>query len=150
MNPAELVFTLALAAVLLGLAGYFGWRQVQTLRGLAGMGVEEQHYLRAQAYRRLFCSALMVVLAGMLVGWIFLGADAADPAAPLTADLARLFSVYWIAALLVLLVLVALAAVDFWAIARFGMSQHRRLQADQRALLEEHAARRRRERNGSQ
>ena len=169
MNPDELGLRLIFVAVLLGLAAYFGWRQVQTLRKLASQEVgdaEDRRYLRTQAYRRLFCSGLMVVFAGLLVGWIFLDeryreihaqAQQAQPGAgdgsgtTLTEeqkDFVRLFSVYWIVALLILLVLVALAAVDFWAIARYGWSQHRRLQADHRALLAEQVARRKQERNG--
>jgi hypothetical protein len=106
----------------------------------------------------------MLVFAGLLLGWIVLDsqyreiqeqvreAQKQDPQPPLTEEqrgFARLFSTYWIAALLVLLVLVALAALDFWATARYGLSQHRRLQADHRALIQQEVAQRRRERNGN-
>lgn len=167
MNPDELALILIFVTILLGLAGYFGWRQVQTLRKLAAEppgDAEDRRYLRTQAYRRLFCSGLMAVFAGLLIGWIFLDqryrniqaqvpqGAAALPEGQLTEeqkDFVRLFSVYWIVALLILLVLVALAAVDFWAIARYGLSQRRRLQEDHRALLAEQvAARRKQQRNG--
>jgi hypothetical protein len=167
VNSAELGLTLTLAAVLVGLAVYFGRRQFQTLRLLAApdaITVDDRRYLRTQAYRRLFCSALMLVFAAFLVGGLFLWIEyrdidkqiqlmkAEDPSASLTQDqndFVRLFTTYWIAALLVLMVLVALAGLDFWATARYGLNQVRRLQADQRALLQQHATQRRRDRNGN-
>jgi hypothetical protein len=150
-----------------GLALYFGRRQVQTLRLLRTVeagNVDERRYLRAQAYRRLFCSGLMVLFAALLVGSIFLDlqrpailkevreARDKDPDARLTEEqdrFVRLFSMYWITALLVVLLLLALAALDFWATARFGLRQHRQLQADHRSLLQQDMARHRRDRNGS-
>jgi cytochrome bd-type quinol oxidase subunit 1 len=167
VNPGELAFTLGLIVLLLGLAGYFGWRQLRALRGITGpdeLGQGDRRFLHSQAFRRLFCSLLMVFFAGMLIGWIFLearyrelvdemhAAEIVDPSVQASQeqkDFVRFISVYWMVALLVLLVMVSLAAIDFWAIARYGLSQHRRLQADRRALLEEQAARRRRERNGT-
>jgi hypothetical protein len=166
MNPNQLGFTLVLVAVLLGVAGYFGRQQVLTLRGLASPDVldaDERRYLRVQAYRRLICSVLMVLIAGLLVGWLFLEAEhrelpkemraaqAVDPAAVPTEeqkDFARLFWIYLVAALSVLTVLLALATMDFWATARYGLRQHRKLQADHKALLQEQAARWRQQRNG--
>ena len=153
-----------LAAILLGLAGYFGRRQLRALRGMIGpdeLGSGDRRYLRAQAYRRLFCSFLMVVLAGMLIGSLFLdvrsnelfpprnGPEAAQVDPDEQADFQRLFTVYWMVALLVILAMMALAIIDFVAIARYGLSQHRRLQADRRAALEEHVSHRRRDRNGT-
>jgi hypothetical protein len=159
VNPNELGVTLLLAAVLLGLAGYFGRQQLRMLRGLASphvLGADDRRFLRAQAYRRLLCSALMVIFAGMLIGWVFLekemrGTPPVEPGAVPTEEQKEVLRVslsYWIAAVLVLMVLLALAATDFWATARFGLSQHRKLQADHRAMLEEQANRRRQERNG--
>jgi uncharacterized iron-regulated membrane protein len=164
----EIGLTLVLTAVLVGLAVYFGRRQFQTLRRLStpeAGGADERRYLRMQAYRRLFCSALMLLLAAFLLGWLFLDNqyneireqvalnnrnDPAQPRTPEQESFLRLFSTYWIVALLVLMVLVALAGLDFWATARFGLNQHRRLQADQRALLQQETAQRRRDRNGNQ
>jgi hypothetical protein len=165
LNSDQLGFTLLLVAALLGLAGYFGRQQLKTLRGLAPpnvLGAEDRGYLRSQAYRRLFCSLLMVVIAGLLVGWLYLDAEQrqlekearvvnADPEAPPTPEqkeFFHVFRIYTVAALLVLLMLLVLATMDFWATARYGLSQHRKLQADRRTLLEEQAARRRQERNG--
>jgi hypothetical protein len=164
----ELGFALVLALVLLGLAVYVGRRQLRQLRGIAApgtLGADDRRYTRTQAYRRLWCSVHMGVLAGFLIGGVVLElnlrevqeklhmAQAADPNAPPPEehkDFVRFFFMYWAVALLVLLVLLTLATLDFWATARFGLSQHRRLQDDQRALLQEQVARRRRERNGQQ
>jgi MFS family permease len=166
VNGTELVITILLSVVLLGVACYFGYRQVLALRGAASpeaLGADDRRFTRSQAYRRLFCSFLMVVFSGLLIGWLFLDptyrtlhedrlAQAAeDPAAPLTdqqREALGLFSLYWIAALFVLLVLVSMAALDFWATTRYGFDQHRRLKADHRAFIEEQVARRRRDRNG--
>jgi hypothetical protein len=165
VNSSELVFSLFLIVLLLALAGYFAWRQVQTLRGLRAQpqpSAEDRRYLRRQAVRRLVCCALMLVLAGLLVGSVILEPryqaltrtlEENQPAKPEDVpqedrEFARFFTAYWIAALFVLFVLIALAAVDFWAIARFGMRHRRQLQADHRALLHEELARLRSRRNG--
>jgi hypothetical protein len=169
MNPDHLGFTLVLVAVLLGLAGYFGRQQLRTLRGLKSpdvpdvVGADDRGYLRSRAYRRLVCSVLMVAIAGLLIGWLFLesehrelekqfhAAQAVDPAARPSQeheDFFRLFWVYLSAALMVLLLLLVLATMDFWATARYGLNQHRKLQADRRAMLQDQMTRRRQERNG--
>ena len=75
VNVGELTLTLLLAVGLTALAIYFGRRQFQTLatlRNAAPEDADERRYLRTQAHRRLFCSALMVVFAAMFVGWIFI------------------------------------------------------------------------------
>jgi hypothetical protein len=164
VNPSELAFFILLTVLLVGLAGYFAWKQVQTLRALRTQpqpSAEDRGYLRRQAVRRLVCCALMLVLAGLLVGYLMIDphyramirdleanppADGGVP--PGDRDFARFFAAYWVAFLFVLFVLIALAMVDFWAIARFGMRHRRQLQADHRALLHEEIARLRRRHNG--
>ena len=166
MSVNEQGLTVLFAAALLAVAGYFGWQQIRAIRGLTSpdvLGADDRRYILSQALRRLFCSVLIVVFAGMLIGWLILDANYRDareewrlaqlfePPAPLTPeqkDYARLITVYWVAALFVLLVLFTLAAMDFWATARYGLSQHRKLQADQRAILEQQAAEKRPNRNG--
>ncbi len=156
MDPAELAFMMVLIVLLLAVAGYFGWRQVQTLRGGGGAPGDERRYAVRQAWRRLFCCGLMVLVAVMLGGWFFLDPDfralhARAQADPLTAadkDFTRFMAVYWGVVLLAVFALLALAAADSLAIARFGMRQRRQLQADHRAQLEEQLARLRQQRNG--
>jgi hypothetical protein len=162
MNPKEIIFGGILAAVLLGLAGYFAWRQKNTLGKLREQDLdpEDRLYIYRQVQRRLLCSVLMVVLAGMLVGWFFLesqvrsevaGVQKVDEPGPPDAErrnTIRVFTFYWIAFLLVLLVILFLAAGDLLATARFGLRQQRRLEAERRTVLESETARLRRERNG--
>jgi hypothetical protein len=166
MNPDQLGFTLVLVAILVGLAVYFGRQQLRTLRNLRSpdaAGADERGYLRSRAYRRMVCSVLMVAIAGLLIGWLFLeseqrelqkqlaAAQTVDPSARPSQeheDFIRLFWAYLCAALLVLLLLLVLATMDFWATARYGLSQHRKLQAARREMLETQMARRRQERNG--
>jgi hypothetical protein len=166
VNPSELGWVLVLSGVLVALAGYFGWRQWQALRELPRRNLppDERAFYRRQAYRRTFCSALMVVLAGLLVGTVFMESEYQDvtrqvsernergggaPAEQEEKQFVRFFAGYWIGLLLVLFVLLALAAVDFWALTRFGLRQHRRLEADHRALLEKQLQELRHNRNGS-
>jgi len=166
MSPNELGSILVLAVLLLGLAVYFGRQQLRVLRGLGSpdaLGADDRRYVLKQAYRRLFCTALLVVFAGLLIGWLFLepgqrqvreevrAAQAVDPNVRLTEeqkDSVRIVVAYWIGALLVLLVLLICAAMDFWSTARYGLSQHRKLLAAQREMLQQHTAQRRQERNG--
>jgi hypothetical protein len=168
VNPVEFALTSVLVVLVAGLSGYFGWRQWGTLRRLRAepdLPAEERCYLHNQAWRRLVCCALLLVIAGFLVGWFFLEADYRAIRAQaqeraerkedkeLTADqqrFLRFFTFYWGVALGLLLVVLSLAALDLWAIARFGLHKHRQLQADHRALMEEHAARLRSRRNGHQ
>jgi hypothetical protein len=66
---SEYVFGLLLVVLLLGMAGFFAWRQILTLRSLRtadDLSPEDWHYSRTQAWRRLLCSALMLVLAVLL------------------------------------------------------------------------------------
>jgi phosphatidylglycerophosphate synthase len=168
MEPNQLGFTLILSAVLVALAVYFGRQQVLTLRALGSLGAvnrDERHYLRSQAYRRLVCSVLMVAIAGLLIGWLFIQAQheelqkelriaqAENPEAMPTEEhrnFANWFRVYLSTALLVLLLLLVLATMDFWATARYGLTQHRKLLADRKAMFDEEMNRKRQERNGQQ
>ena len=159
MKPAELIYLLLLIGLLVLLAGYFGGKQFQTLRGLRrqpDLSDEDRRYMRRQGIRRLVCCGLMLLLAGLLVGTLFIEPayqemsqrveqgqqDAADK------DFFRFFMAYWIAILFVVFSLIALAGFDFWAIARFGMRHRRQLQASHRAILHQEIARLRRQRNG--
>lgn len=166
MNPIEFVCVVLLILLLLGLAGYFAWRQFQTLYTLKtarGLPADETHYARRQAFRRLFCSGLMVILAGFLFGWFFVESnyremmrqvearDVEDRAVGRTEEekqFVREFWAYVAAGMLVLFILLLVAAVDAFAIARFGLEQHRKLQASHRAMLDDFTSQHRSQRNG--
>jgi hypothetical protein len=160
VNPGELVFMSLLTVVLLAAAGYFGWRQVQTLRRRDQDTPEERRFTVPQAWRRLFCCGLMGVLAVLLVGGLFLDARYRELSqqhrqvegehAPTQEyeEFAKLMAWHTVAVLVGVFALLLLAAVDMWAIARFGVGQRRRLHAEHRAVLEEEIARLRRQRNG--
>ncbi len=155
MESLELTLALGLAALLLAVAGYYAWRQVgmmQRLRFDSALSPADRGHFGRQVRRRLTGCVLMVVFAGFLVGWYFVGPDL-RPVGPVGGEIGeedratiRLFTFYWAAALLVLLALLILAALDLWATARYGFRQHRELEQDRQAMLEAEADRLRRRR----
>jgi hypothetical protein len=163
---SELIFGGLIVVILLGVAGYYGWRQVQTLRGLHVAGdrsAEERRFSHRSAWRRLATCVLMVVFAGLLVG-----STALEPSVRRLAEhnaeaiknneealrdpedrrSAKIYAVYWIVTLLVFLAILVLAALDLLAIRRYGHSQLLQIQTDRRAMIEQEVARLRRDRNG--
>lgn len=166
-SQLELFVVCLMVVLLLTLAGYFGWRQIQTLRGVrqaSELSSEDRSYYRHQAWRRLVGCALMVVLAALLAGWYLLGFDTqtaalnlrgntTDPAANFQRGVAvqrfvNLASSYMIFTLLVLLALVCVGAIDVLAIRRFGIRHYRKIQSDRRAMIEQQVAIMRSQRNG--
>lgn len=164
---AESVFAVVIVLLLLGLAGYFAWRQWQTLarlRGLTELSREERSFQRAQAWRRLVSSVVMVVMAGLLVGSYWVGQErqatlmGRPDSAPTRAEGERLdperqqfltqYSTFWIVFGVLLLALVVLAFLDMWSIQRFARKQFHRIHAERRAMIERQVAQLRRERNG--
>lgn len=157
MSVLEVIVGGALVVVLVGLAGYFSWQQKKTLGSLkAGstLAVEDRRYLRKQAFRRILCSCLMVVIAGLLVGSVFLDDLVRGP--PLNQEqidrgvgqidkekreIARAKIVYWAVILMVVFGLFFLAVIDLMATARFGFRHHRQLEAEKNAVLEEELSR---------
>lgn len=160
MNPNELVIGGLLAFVLLGVAGFFGWRQIQnsqSLRTNRDLPAEERTFVRKQIRRRLVCCVLMALLALLLVGWYAIESQWPERLPHHPQEKARdnpwveVFFAYWAFFFFVLFSILALAGVDLIATARFGLRSHRRLEAERRAVLEAEAARfrkKRAERNG--
>jgi hypothetical protein len=160
------VFGTLIIVILLGMAGFFTWRQLRVLKRLRlddGLSAEDRSYLRNQARRRLICSGLMVLLAGMLVTSFVLEkplqelarqgeANRAQPEPqPLNPDQERFFNLYsglWIVFLLILMVVMGLAAADIIAIRRYGQRHFRQIQEGRRAMIETQLARIRSQRNG--
>jgi ABC-type Fe3+ transport system permease subunit len=165
VSTPQLVSTILLVAVLLGLAVYYAWRQWQTLRGLdvEELAAEDRRYYRNRGWRRLAGSGLMILLAALFAG-SFLIEDRAQELAdrneaaraqheevdlnPEERQFRKFWAGYWIVLLLGLLAFLVLAAFDFWATHRYGLRHYRQLQADRRAMLEREIAILRRERNG--
>jgi hypothetical protein len=168
VEPVTLAFACVLVVVLLGLAGFYAWRQklmLGRLRRADDLAAEDRLYLRNQVWRRLAGCVLMVLLAGLVAGWFLAGLnqqaiDVGEQAAAqraqggpvrLDADQKRavnVFSLYWIVTLLVLLAFLATAALDLWAIYRYGLRHHRQIAADRRAMIADELARLRSQRNG--
>jgi hypothetical protein len=169
MHWTQVLFGGSLIAILLALAGFYGWRQVGALRHLRDAqesGPDERRYLLRRAWRRLFGCGLMILLAVMLgVLMLFLEDKANELAALSEAARAqgqvpnfdpeqRQFSLlygWWIIGMLVaLLAILTTAAIDMLATRSFTLGQFRRIQADRRAMIERTVARMRQERNGHQ
>lgn len=165
MTFSEIVFGTFLIALLVALAAYYAWRQKATLRlirGESGLSPEDRVYLLRQVRRRLVCSVLMVVFAGLLVGWFFLEHNVAqiEPTPlqkaqgekvdlnPEQKESVRYFTLYVILVFAVLFAILFLAAFDIIATAKFGLRYQRRLAADHRTVLQKEAATLRKERNG--
>lgn len=152
MTPTQIVFGGSLVVTLLGLAAYYARKQIRVLRTTAGSVQahnSEGVYLRRQAWRRLVCSGLMVLLAVLLTGALLYlegpaqrladrGPEAAE--APEQRAFVNFYSYYWIVFLLTLLVLVVLAGIDFWAVRRFGLRELKRLQDERRAMIARQSA----------
>lgn len=152
----ELGIGISLAVVLVFVAVFFGWRQRTTLAQLrhdVHIAPEDRLYYVKQIRRRLICSVLLILLAGMVVGWFFLDHDVTGlrptEGQPLTEeakDVIRFVATYWIVALGLVLIILLLASFDFMATARFGMRRMRQLENDRRSILEMEAAKLRRRR----
>jgi hypothetical protein len=149
-----------IAAVLLALAGFFSLQQILSLRRLRfqpEIPPEDRAYIRQQAWTRLACSILMVLLAVLVAGAYASGLEERALAQRQPGDQAatveqqrflKLYGAYWITVLVILMVVVLLAALDMWAIRRYGRRHLLQLQADHKASVEQQLAALRTERNG--
>jgi hypothetical protein len=138
VDPLATTIGLLIAAVLIALALYFGWRQTLTWRAVradARMPAEQRRFLLKQFQRRLLGSILLLALAGLMIGALFLDFEPQgdQEAAKKTV---RFLGAYVIAMLLVVLVMLVLAIVDFWATARFSFQQQKRLFQEHHEKLE--------------
>ena len=163
----ELIFAGLIVVVLISVAVYYGPRQLQALRNLrtdSESDARDRRYLRAQAWRRLINSALMLFLAALLVGSYIVGQErqateigakatnqteppGSGPGAEQERFLNR-YSATWILIGLVLFAILALAFADLWAIRNFGLRHYRKIQADRREVIQREVARLRSQRNG--
>ncbi len=176
MERTEIGFGALLVAILVGMAGFFVWCQWRTLLTLtsADLSSEDRRYSRIQAWRRTACSLLMLVLAALLVIWLFWyggrmsdliaqgNAHELEPervsdlmtqgkANELEPEQRRLLGESLTLVnlmLVVLLAIIILAGWDLLAIRRYGRRHLRQIQADRRAMIEDQIARVRSQRNG--
>lgn len=161
---SEILFGSLLAAGLLAMSLYYGWRQFRALRQLKtadGLPDDEHRYERRKAYRRLVMSALTLLI-GLLIAVLLAAYDSTagrvmreregvDPAVPITPEQRALVKLYvgtWIGALVALFVVLVLAGLDLLATRQYGLRQYRKLAGDRRAMIQRQAARLRGERNG--
>ncbi len=143
MDPFATTIGFCIAGLLVAIASYFGWRQIHLLRTLPSpelLTPQRMSYLRSQAHRRLFGSALLLILAGLMIGLMFLEFDPeklkAEHGDANGKQAMQFLSYYLITMLLVLMVLLALAVLDFWATARFSLVQQKQLARQHLAGLE--------------
>lgn len=157
MSAVGITFGLLLAAVLVVVSFYFIWRQRRLRQAVDAdprLEPDQRAYYAKQSRRRLFGAVLLILLAVMLVGSLFLDYDPlqlSEENVPQvdeeTAKQATRFLVfYFMSMLLILMVILAFAVLDFWATARFGMQQQKRLfEEHQQALGAELAAHKQRQ-----
>jgi hypothetical protein len=156
--PVAMIPSIVMAALLVAIAVYFGMRQRQTiamLRHDTRLSRDDRGYLHRQAVRRLLNSALLIALAGFLVGGVFLEAgldlhpvEPIDEPSESAKASVQLLVGYWITALMVLLGVMVVAVFDLVATARYGARQRRQLEDDRRAALQAEVERLRRDRRG--
>jgi hypothetical protein len=124
---------------------------LRRLRAQTHVPSDDRSYLRKQANRRIVMGALMLALAGTLAGGYFSGIETradqigqkrADPidgkpcATPEAENFLRLYAVYWCSVLALLFLVLGLAIIDLWATRRYAWDQMRRIQSENRAMLE--------------
>ncbi len=160
MDPLPLILAWLLVALLAGIAGGFGWLQVQTLRRSAGpeMSASDRSYFRAQAWRRLASCGLLGSIAVTIATAMFSGlmAEAAalgqtlseerslHGSVTLTPEQRRLgeaFVMTWGLVLLLLMAAVGIAAVDMLAIRSYGRRHLEAIRRERRAALTRSEAR---------
>jgi hypothetical protein len=109
-------------------------------------------YIRNQAYRRLLTGVLLLVLAGLLMASSLSGmhrradelghnrvAAANGERPPPTQeekDFLRFYTYYVIVLLLMVFLVISMAIVDIWSTRRYAWQQLRRIQTENRAMLE--------------
>ena len=136
-----------IAIVMVAVSIYFAWLQQVTLQTLhfdPKIPRDQRRYLAKQCWRRLFGSLVLVLLASMLVGSVFLDYDplktAQEEVAPVDREAAKqavhFLSLYMMTMLLLLLVILTLAVFDFWSTARHGVQQQKQLLQEHQEMLE--------------
>lgn len=146
-----MVAALLLSALLAGIAGVSLRYQMRTRRRLKAeaMASDDRRYLTGVYRRRTLNAVLMFLLAGMLAGAYLSGGQQElnriaglklqDPPADYTpedTEFVKAWAKYWMAILGLLFFVVVLAVADYVAVGQYGRVQLRRIQREQRDLLE--------------
>ena len=151
MTPDGIAVGFLIAGALIAVAAYFGWRQrltLQLVRGDTQLPRDQRRYLYKQCWRRLFGSSLLLIVAVMLIGALFLDYEtAADADHEDARQAARFLVAYVVVMLFIILVILVVAVFDFWAIARFGVEQRKQLVQEHQAMLERELAQHRHRRS---
>lgn len=155
MPVSELIFGSILVTGLLAVAGAVGWVQVRALvrlRTTPALPDEERTYERRRAWRWIVGSALMALMAALLVAqfilWEWRIKHLVQPVPAEEKVYVRLWGGALVALLLALLAVVILTAFDLMATRSHYLKQYRKLRADRRAMIERQAERLRAEREG--
>ena len=150
-NYLEFAIGTSLACVLAVLAFFLSTRIRSTKRALrerTNIATDERIYLHGQVRRRTWCVVLLLGIALLLIGNIFL-----DPAfrdlvpegdqkmTEAQRSKVSLFVFYWGTAIAMLFMLLGAALFDAIATAKFGMRQRRQLEETHRQELQAEAAR---------
>ncbi len=147
MDPLGTTLGIGIAIGLAVASGYFIRQQRQTMARLlaidAKITLEQRRFLVTQCRRRFFGAVLLMVLACMLFGSVFLDYDPlrmSPENVPQVDDEAakqsvRFLSLYLATMLLTLMAIFTLAALDFWAVARYGVRQQKQLALEHQELL---------------
>jgi hypothetical protein len=140
--------------VLLGLgAGLRQFAMLARVRAQPYMADEDRRYFRGQARRRMFASALLVVIGGMIAFYYLSGMDARmdaipernkpdgqaaqdDPQAEADKEFTRQVGIYWIVVVLLLGVVVCVAMVDFIATRKYYMARYKEMKEDYETKLQ--------------
>jgi hypothetical protein len=122
-------------------AQFRNWRRLRS----ESLASDDRRYLRGICQRRALNSILLLLLAGLLAGAFFSGGlqQLGDLAGKKQADLTdedkeafRGLVYYWIGILGLLFVVMLIAIADYASTSLYGREQYRRIQKEQRELLE--------------
>jgi hypothetical protein len=130
----------------------FQIRTLKRLRDESHMASDERSYLRNQAYRRMLTSVLILGLAGMLSGAYLSGLEQRaeeigqkkpaneegekPPVRQEDKDFLPVYMFYWGTTLFLIFLVVSLAIVDIVATRRYAWQQLKRIQSENRSILE--------------
>jgi len=124
---------------------YRTWRRLRT----ESLASDDRRYLRGVCQRRTLNAVLLLALAGMLAGSYFTGGleelrriahlnQQDPPAEPTDEDrqTVRSLAIYWMVVLGLLFFVIVVAIADYMATTLYSRQQLRRIQHEQRDLLE--------------